>query len=267
MIVDYHNHTPLCKHAEGSPEEYLEVAKVLGVDELGFADHLPWPTGYDSKWRMKPEEFPSYRDMILNLKEKSQKVKVRYAVELDWVDGKMNEVAAEIAGEPFDYILGSIHSLDGFPFDDPEMIPVWEGGDVTEKVWNTYGEKLIEFISTFDFDIIAHIDLPKKYGFFPYSTEKFYSDIDKALKIAGEKGMALEINTAGLRKPIKELYPNLKVLKLARKNGVMLTLGSDAHAPDQVMKDFDKALNLANEGGFTEIASFDQRKVTLNPIG
>ena len=136
MKADLHTHTKLCNHAAGEPEEYLAAASKQGIAVLGVTDHAPWPSGYDTLWRMSAEQFPLYRSMVRALQEKQEVsgVEVLYGIEFDYVPGRMQEVYDAMAQEPFDYRIGSVHYTD-FGFDDPEMMSEWEKQG-PDAVWN-----------------------------------------------------------------------------------------------------------------------------------
>ncbi len=265
MRIDLHTHTPLCKHAEGEPSAFLAAAAAAGLSEMGVADHIPWPAGYDSDSRMDPEQFPEYREIVRQLQAADSPVKVLYGIELDWVPGHMDEVYRNIETEPFDYIIGSIHFIDDFGFDSPCYIERWQKYGA-QWVWDRYADLILEFAENADFDIIAHADLPKKFGFFPESMNYFMEKIDAALAVAGKKGMAIEINTGGLRKKVKQIYPSLDILKLAKHHGLKLTLGSDAHHPSEVAFGFKEAVELAKAAGFTEQTTYHGRIPKSFPI-
>lgn len=109
------------------------------------------------------------------------------------------------------------------------------------------------------FDIMGHVDLVKKFGHRP--SQDMTNEIEKTAKVFKETGVAVEINTAGLRKPVKEIYPSLAALKIYCKAGVPLTFGSDAHDPQDVGRDYDKAMDLAKSAGYKEYILFKQRKI------
>jgi histidinol-phosphatase (PHP family) len=263
---DYHTHTRLCKHASGEPEDYAAAAVRAGLAELGVSDHCPWPSGYDTRWRMSPAEFPLYRDIVAGLKGKVSGVKIKYGIEIDWVPGRMDGVEENISGESFDYIIGSIHYIDGTPFDSEESLEEWRVPGKAEKLWRRYAELLYDFAEWGRFDIIAHPDLPKKFGFKTPAYDKFLESMDKALAKAAEKNIALEINTGGLRKPVGEMYPSEEILRLAAARGMAVTFGSDAHCPGDVGANFREAAELAKKCGVTRTVSFTQRKKTLLDI-
>lgn len=260
-MIDYHTHTHLCNHATGNPSEYLAAAEAAGLSEIGVSDHTPWPRGYDKKWRMAPEQFPVYREYVAEMRSIRSGVKVKFALEVDWVSGKMEEVYPHLENEPFDYLICSIHYTDDLPFDNPDKRKaVWEVEGRPEWIWHRYYELMQEMVNAGRFDIIGHFDLPKKFGNRAPDTPEKEQAINDILSAAEANNTAIEINTAGLRKPVKELYPQFEILKNAANHGVMLTFGSDAHAPEEVGANFAEAIAMAKEAGFSEYCSFEQRK-------
>ena len=117
------------------------------------------------------------------------------------------------------------------------------------------------------FNIIGHFDLPKKFGYYPSDMAKIGNSISKVFKAAAENKMAVEINTSGLRKPVKEAYPSLEILKMAKKAGLMLALGSDSHAPGEIAANFADAVELAKAAGYSKLCTFSRRKPKLVPLG
>ena len=167
-FADLHTHTSLCGHASGAPEEYLRCAMERGLAWYGISDHFPAPGGYDEAFRMKPQDYPAYRDLVNSMREKAAQsgMQVLYGAEFDYVPGRMREVYELLDREDFDYTIGSVHYVDDFAFDDPDKLAEWSvrGADA---VWNRYGELLQEFVSSCSFQIMAHADLPKKFGIRP----------------------------------------------------------------------------------------------------
>ena len=143
-IADIHTHTALCKHAEGEPEEYLAAALALGESYYGVADHCPFPAGFEPEWRMDESEFPQYRRIIRDLRAKAAGtgLTVLYGMEMDWAPGRRAEVEAKLAAEPLDYIIGSIHCVDGFWFDDPDKRSLWDEPGMAEKIWRGYAREI-----------------------------------------------------------------------------------------------------------------------------
>ena len=267
MLLDYHVHTFLCKHASGTPDEYVETAIRNGIAEIGFSDDCPWPSGFDPKYRMMASEFDSYRKIIAELNKKyADAVKVKFGLEVDWVPGRMDEVFHNLDKEGFDYLIGSVHYTDEFPFDNPDSVEKWREKGAADKIWHRYFELILQMVQSGKLNIIGHFDLPKKFGYYPAAMAKINKLILEVFTVASKNKMAIELNTSGLRKPVKEIYPSLEILKLARKCNLMITLGSDSHAPNEVAANFADAVNLAKAAGYTHICSFEQRIPKLQSI-
>lgn len=258
-LADLHSHTALCNHAAGTPLEYFRAAERCGLSYLGVSDHAPWPSGYDSQWRMRADQFPEYRSIVRDLqqyaRDSGSPVEVLYGLEADWVPGRMDEVQRGINGEPFDYLIGSVHVIDGFPFDDPAFKPQWRQLGV-DHLWERYTELLLELVNHFDFQILAHPDLPKKFGYYHSNPKEIESRMKEVFRRAAEKGIALELNTAGLRKDAKEIYPSLSLVRCAFESGMSLTLGGDSHVPEEVGWAFPQALELAKAAGYRSACAF-----------
>ena len=256
---DYHMHTPLCGHAVGEPEEYVKQAIKVGLKEIGFSDHAPMVHTPIPGITMSLDELPLYHEMIEDIRKKyASKISVKIALESDFLIGYESKTKAIIDNYPYDYIIGSVHFIDDWAFDDPATREYWKKHDVNE-VYLKYYALLRKSAQTGFFQIIGHCDLPKKFGARP--SIDLTDEIKLTAKTFKEIGVAVEINTAGLRKPIAEMYPALNCLKIYHDAGVALTFGSDAHDPLDVGKDFDKAVDLAKAAGFSEYLVFKNKKI------
>ena len=257
-IADLHTHTRLCRHAEGSPEEYLAAALARGERYYGIADHCPFPSGFEPDWRMAESEFPEYRRIVGEMKRKAagSGLSVLYGIEMDYVPGRRAEIEAKLAPEKMDYVIGSIHCVDGFCFDDPASLSVWESPGMAERIWKGYLRDLKIFVSEWNFQILGHPDLPKKFGYCAERTEEFFSSYREIFGVMKERGIALEVNVAGLWNPVKEIYPSADLLRLAREAGLSVTYGSDAHAPSMIGRNYAEALQWAKEAGFDGFSVF-----------
>lgn len=261
---DYHLHTRLCKHAEGEPAAYRAAARQLDLAEICFTDHAPAPCGYDSAYRMQLNEFPEYREWVEKLMPDTDTPRVLFGIEADYYQGCRQFLEAWLAEQPFDIVLGSVHYIGAWGFDSPENRAVWERTDL-HQAWRDYFRLVGELADTGLFDVLTHPDLPKKFGH--RIDEKLLSQMAApALDRIAAAGMAIEINTAGLRKPVGEIYPASAILVLAYERGIPITFGSDAHAPGEVGEGFRQAVNLAMGAGYRERARFKKRKRTLVPL-
>lgn len=257
--TDYHMHTPLCGHAKGEPAEYVRHGIKVGLKEMGFSDHAPLVSHRDPTITMDIDQLPLYLKMIEDVrKEFAKEMTIKIALEADFILGYEDKTKKIIEGYPYDYIIGSVHYIKKWGFDDPAEREQWKSQDVN-KVYHDYYELLRQSAKSKMFDIIGHCDLVKKFGH--RATEDMTDEIKATAKVFKETGVAIEINTAGLRKPVQEMYPSLDCLKIYAQADVPLTFGSDAHAPVQVGKDFDKAVDLAKAAGYKEHLIFKQRKI------
>lgn len=258
-IADLHTHTRLCNHATGEPEEYLHAAVGKGLSFYGISDHLPSPRGYDAPFRMTPEQFPLYRETVRRMREEGARsgIEVLYAAEYDYVPGRMDEVMQFIKNEKFDYLIGSVHYTEDLGFDDPDRMDEIKSFGA-DRLWKIYLTYLQDFVSGWKFQILAHCDLPKIFGF-RHADPAFVSRSMRSIfELCREKDVMLEINTAGLRKPVAELYPSQELLMTAHECGLRLTFGSDAHKPSDIARDFDKAVEAAKRAGYRSCWTFRQ---------
>jgi histidinol-phosphatase (PHP family) len=262
-LVDYHIHTHLCGHAAGEPEEYVDRAVSLGLSEMGFADHMPLLRIRDEHLTMEPEELPHYVSLVSGLRESRSDIRIRLGIEMDYIPGQMEEIWAAAAGIDFDYVYGSVHYIDGWDFGDSRHLSSYRGKD-PDEAYTRYFELFCEAALEGKFDIMAHPDLVKKHGI--RTRLPIVEMYEEAARCLGEAGVAIELNTSGLRKRALETYPNLPFLRACAARDVPVTLGSDAHAPEQVGMDFDVALRVLRSAGITALATFEGRRRTMRPL-
>jgi len=237
-LVDHHTHTARCGHATGWEEDYIRRACELGLAGIAITDHIPFywlpREQHDPTLAMAPEELPRYVESVLSLKEKYRgQIQVFLGIEADYIEGAEEELARILESYPFDLVLGSVHWLDGFWVDAPSSLRLYqEGQERVESIWESYWQKLEKAIATGFFHVMAHLDLPKKFGFFP--SQPFYHWEDRVLQALLAKGVAVELSSAGRRKPVGEDYPSREWLRKLTAAGVPLVLSSDAHSPQEV---------------------------------
>ncbi|MFH1688663.1 MAG: histidinol-phosphatase HisJ family protein [Candidatus Eisenbacteria bacterium] len=262
-LVDYHIHTKLCGHAIGEPIDYVREAVKRGLTEIGFADHMPLLRISDEHLTMGPHQLPQYVSLIEELRGAAGGITVRLGIEMDYFPGQMDEIWAAAADIDFDYVYGSVHYIDGWGFDDSRRLSSYQGRD-PDEVYVEYFALFCEAAREGGFDIMAHPDLVKKHGIVSrVPIDHLYEAAALALS---EAGVAIEVNTSGLRVRAVEPYPSLSFLKLCARHGVAVTLGSDAHAPRQVGMDFDIAVRMLEKAGIKEIATFERRKRSVRGI-
>jgi histidinol-phosphatase (PHP family) len=256
--ADYHMHTPLCRHASGEPGEYAKHALANGLAEIGFSDHAPMPRDDFDNWRMYAGQLDEYVAKVRQAQKDFPKLTIRLALEVDYLPGYEDWIRGLAARHPWDYFIGSVHYVsDSWAIDDPQKLSEWKQRDAGE-VWAAYFERLTMAAETGFFEIIGHADLPKKFGHQPpHDCKPLY---EKFLDAARNYDCAIELNTAGLRKDCREIYPSRQILELAFRAGVPITFGSDAHAPGEVGMNFAEAVQLARGVGYLESCRFIQRK-------
>lgn len=258
--VDYHTHTPLCGHAEGSPSQYVEQAIRVGLSEIGFSDHAPLVTGPDKRYTMNYDELPVYHRMMDDVRRQFPAFTIKVGIEADYVPGLEAKTRAILDAYPYDFVIGSVHFINAWAFDDPDPAQrvKWKDKDI-DTVYRDYYDLLRRSADSGLFDIMGHVDLVKKFGHRPAGD--LTDEIERTARVFKERGVTVEINSSGLRKPVAEIYPSLDALKIYQKAGVPITFSSDAHDPRDVGRDYDKCRDLALAAGYREYRVFKARSV------
>ncbi len=254
-------HTPLCRHAVGEPSELAAQAVKLDLREIGFSDHSPMARDDFDDWRMKARELDHYVMMVERARRDHPGLVIKLGLEVDYLPEQEDWIKDLARRHPWDYFIGSVHYLpDSWAIDHPKMISRWRDRDPME-VWTVYFERLTLAAGSGLFDIIGHADLCKKFCFYP--AEDCTPLYTRFLEAAKASGVALELNTAGLRKDCREIYPSSRIVELAANFGVPISFGSDAHAPNEVGMNFEEAVNLARSAGYTHFCRFTRRQKEL----
>jgi histidinol-phosphatase (PHP family) len=253
MIVDLHNHTPLCNHATGRPQEYIKSAIEKGTKVFGFSDHAPMD--FDKAYRMNFSDMRKYETEILQLAQQyASEIKIVLGYEVDYLRGHMDE---RVLKADVDYLIGSVHFLEGWGFDNPEFLAKWQQQDVDE-VWKNYFNTIEEMAQSRLFNIVGHLDLIKVFNYLPKGN--ITKIANRALDAIKENNMVIEINVAGFRKPVKEAYPSKELLEEAFKRDIPITFGSDAHQPSQVGLYENEVMHLVHAIGYRECYYFEKRE-------
>lgn len=256
MLIDYHMHTRLTD-GSGEPADYIPLAIARGLDEIGFSEHAPL-SGQNTDWTLRPADLPTYVGWVRDAQQRYPQFPIKLGLEVDYLPGCADRVRALAAEYPWDYFLGSVHFIGDWPVD--KSAEYWAGVDVDER-WRAYFALWTEAARSGLFDSLAHPDLPKKFGFRP--TTDFLPVYEAALQVVAAAGVAIEVSTAGLRKPCREIYPTRVFLERARAYNIPVTLGSDAHFPADVGADYDAAVTLLRACGYRHICRFTRRQREL----
>jgi histidinol-phosphatase (PHP family) len=275
MLTDYHVHlrpdepdaTAASHFTAGNAERYRTVAAERGIEELGVAEHIYRFTVALGVW-----EHPFWRgwahdDVDAYCAFVREETDLKLGIEADFVPGREDRIANVLEAREWDYVIGSIHFLRDFSLDTEEF-SVWGSGESPERVWRRYFETLAESARSGLFDVIGHPDLVKVWGDrAPRPDGDLRRYYEPAVEAFAESGVAVEVSTAGLRKPVEELYPSQPFLELLVDAGCPLVLSSDAHVPDQLGFRYEQALEALGEAGVTELAVFERRRRRMEPIG
>jgi histidinol-phosphatase (PHP family) len=279
VLTDYHVHlrpdeddsTAERYFTPANAERYREVASERGIEELGVAEHIHrfvqsldiWSHPWYRHWAH--DDVDEYVDFL-------RSVDLKVGIEADFLPGREDRVANFLDGRDWDYVVGSVHFLRDDAIDvhgEPDWEPwdVWRGAD-PEKVWARYFETLGEAARSGMFDILAHLDLVKVFaGHVPVPDGDLRRFYERAMDGIADSDVAVEVSTAGLRKPVAEIYPAPALLEMCLDAGRPVALSSDAHDADQLGHEYERAVELLRGLGVTEIAVFDGRERRMAELG
>ncbi len=280
MLTDYHLHLrPDGRDAETSTyhtaanvERYREAAEERGIAELGVSEHIYRFAQALAIWRHPFWEIYAHDDLDEYCAFVREQTDLRLGIEADFVPGAEDRTANLLEARDFDYVVGSVHFLREGAVDMDDY-SVWDSARSPEEVWRRYFETVAEAARSGLFDIAAHPDLVKYWGPTRQNNARRTPEGDlrryyePAVEAIGEAGIAVEVSTAGLRKPAGELYPSRAFLEMCVDAGVPVALSSDAHRPEDVGADYQRALELLDEVGVRELCVFEGRVRRLVPIG
>ena len=266
MIPDYHMHLRNGRgeiaHDTRSVDPFVEAAQAMGGDEICFTEHVYYFKQTRSLWSIPYQsercvyDLEPYVQAVVDARTRGLPVKL--GLEVDYVAGREEETRALLAPYPWDYLLGSVHYVDGLAVDgEPRLLDAVGG----KEAWRRYFERLEAAARSGLFDSLSHPDLVKIFG------ERTEFDYGPVADTIAESGVAVEVSTAGLRKPVGEMYPHPELLAACRERDVPVTLASDAHSPDLVGRDFDRAVRLLQSAGYETVTIFEQRLARQEPLG
>lgn len=275
MLTDYHLH--LRPDDEDSAAErffsaenvdrYLAAAAAAGIEEIGVSEHVYRFRQALDLWR-HPLWVANARDDIDAYCEFVRTTPLKLGIECDFVPGTEDRTASLLAARNFDYVVGSVHFIgEGDSAVDDTGWDVWERGDDPDEIWRRYFEALANCARSGLFDILAHPDLVKVWGGArPLPVRDLRAYYEPAVEAIAESGIAVELSTAGLRKPVGELYPARGFAEMCVEAGAPFALSSDAHLPEQVGFEYDRAIEFLDSLGVGEICVFEGRRRRLAPL-
>ncbi|MEM9658363.1 MAG: histidinol-phosphatase HisJ family protein [Planctomycetota bacterium] len=260
ILYETHSHTPLCRHAEGEPEEYAGVAKERGLRGLLVTCHNPMPDRFSSSVRMREDQFDEYVDLVARAREScASDVDVRLGLEADYFAGYETWLERQLSSAEFHYVLGSVH-----PQIKEFRRRYWH--DQPQIVHRTYFSLLADAAETNLFDCLAHPDLIKNETPHDWRPNAIMDDIRRALDRIAPTGVAMELNTSGVNKAVSQMNPFPEMLCEMRQRDIPVVIGADAHVPGRVADGFEAALDLIADCGYTHTSLFLQRTRRDVPI-
>ena len=236
-------------------EEYVAKAIESKIDFFGFSEHAPMKN-FDDGYRLRLDQKDFYERSVLELQDRyKEKITILLGYEVDFIDGDF--LLDEILSANVDYLIGSVHYLDDWGFDNPEYIGEYEKRDI-DTIWEEYYAALATMAKTKKFDIVGHLDLMKVFNFLPTKDTKEL--VYETLKEIKRADMVIELNGSGFRKTPKEQYPSEDILKLAFELDIPITFGSDGHKVEQIGMFHEKLIIIAKKIGYKKIISFKKRE-------
>ncbi|MCP3032173.1 histidinol-phosphatase [Halobacillus sp. A1] len=270
MRTDYHVH--MAETGDLSVDylrTYIDKAKQEGIQELGISEHAyffqetkdilsnPW---VDNRRTL---DFKTYQNMFDEANEAGLPIKM--GIEMDYTPGKEAEMKAFIDAHPFDYVIGSVHWINEWGIDLAIYREEYENRDLHE-VYRQYFDRIVTLAESGLFDFVGHIDVIKVFGYKPDDREFLREQYERAADALAKTGTCIEISTAGLRKPVGEMYPDPELLRICKEKGIGIVLCSDAHKPDHIGYAYDEAIEFARSVGYDEVHVFTQREAHVEKI-
>jgi len=268
-LINTHCHTGYCGPAEGEVAPYVACAKQAGLSTLAFTDHYPLSSQYDlGGYLSVPEEkIVLYREAVLQARADNPDMEIILGCELDYLGSCEDRVLQPEDLAPYELVLGSVHFVDGWAFDDPAERDEWEKPGAADRIWRRYFELWCDAVSdrSMPFQVMSHPDLAKKFNFYPtYDVKPLYEAAVEACKASGRM---IELNTSGSYYACAEVFPSPELLAMFAKAGVPCTVGTDAHVPENVARDIKLGYKHMYEAGYREVtvptASGDRRTITI----
>ncbi len=268
-LINTHCHSKYCGHGEGEIEEYVIDAEEAGLTTLAFTEHYPLSSDFD------PDEYLSvpassmtaYRDAVEEARKAYPDLTIILGLEMDYLgdDEDRNITADDLA--PFELILGSVHFVDKWAFDDPSQRERWDEPGAADAIWSRYFELWCQAAADKNqpFDVMSHPDLAKKFAFYPsYDLKPLYEQAAEAAKAGGRM---IEVNTSGSYYACAEMFPAPDLLQAFCKAGIPCTVGTDAHVPKNVARDIERAYALMYDAGYRVVtvstSTGDRRTITI----
>lgn len=265
LLTSYHVHS---RWSDGKADvaDYIRAAAETNLNEIGISDHyVLTPDGRSEYFSMPLDAIDDYVEDVQNSAgEAPENLIVRLGLEVDYFPETESAIKDLLASYPFDYVIGSIHFVNGFPID--EAVEPWER--LSQKERNDeirgYWVRLRQMAESKLFDFAGHLDLTKKFDF--YSTEDLTEEISAAIGAIANSNMAFEVNTSGWFKPCEEVYPAQSIIQECYDKHIPVLVTSDSHVPENLIRGYDEGFRLIKDIGYTQIASYAGRMRAFQDI-
>lgn len=277
-LFDYH--TQALAHGENKPiliDDTVRAAVEKGLNSICFTDHFPLPKDYFDPTNDIRVSYPEYVEKVLSAKKRfGNRIEVCLGAEFDWIPGYQKWIKKQIDSYPFDFVIGSVHEVYK---ESGESIPIDFTREFFDKAVETFATvknliityyKLVKQATVSGlFDCIGHIDRIKVFNdgsLFDEKSQWYEELVLEILDSISSSKLATEVNTSGYDRTCASSYPSVWILQEAFKRNIPLTLGSDAHQPEQIGRYFDQTIELIKKTGYTELVRFINRQKVRIPI-
>ncbi|MCD8316488.1 MAG: histidinol-phosphatase [Eggerthellaceae bacterium] len=254
-LINTHCHSFYCGHGHGQISEYVDEAKKAGLTTLAFTEHFPLSEAFDpDKYLSVPAELlDDYIEDVRRAQRENPDIEIILGSEFDYLGDLEDRVITEEDFGKFELVLGSVHFVDGWAFDDPSKRDVWEEEGRADEIWKRYFELWIDAVTDEHllYDVMSHPDLPKKFAYYPSFDLGPWDE--RAAEACAQSGRMIEVNTSGGYYDCREMFPAREYLEAFRRANVPCTVGSDAHLPENVARDIEKGYKWLYDAGYREV--------------
>lgn len=268
-LINTHCHSKYCGHGIGEVEDYAAAAEAAGLTTLAFTEHYPLSAAFDPEEYLSvlPCNMPAYLEAVEQARRAHPSLEIILGAEMDYLGDTEDRVITEADLAPFSLLLGSVHFVDRWAFDDPAQRARWEEPGAVDAIWRRYFELWCDAASDTrqPYHVMAHPDLAKKFNFYPaFPTAPLFEQAAEAAR-AGER--MIEVNTSGSYYACAEMFPSPELLRAFCRAGIPCTVGTDAHDPANVARDIKRAYAYMYEAGYRVVtvptATGDRRTITI----
>ena len=254
-LVNTHCHSRYCGHGEGEVAEYVRAARAAGLTTLAFTEHYPLSSAFDPDGYLSvpASDMPAYEQAVEQARAAEPQLEILLGIELDYLGADDDRAIDPADLDRFDLVLGSVHFVDRWRFDDPAQRGVWEQEGQVDRIWSRYADLWCEAAGdpSLRFDVMSHPDLAKKFAYYPsFDLMPLYERMAEAARAGGRM---VELNTSGSYYACAQPFPAPDLLAAFCRAGVPCTVGTDAHVPANVARDIERGYRLMHDAGYRQV--------------